>query len=54
MIYNILDGKECIRQPKKVSKDKFEYIRKKKGSLRSVHPVFSVSAIGKNQKKIYV
>ncbi len=29
-----------------------EYIRKRKKSLRSIHPVFSVSAIGANKKKI--
>jgi|TARA_B110000116_G_C16687620_1_gene513717 aminoglycoside 3-N-acetyltransferase len=29
-----------------------EYIRKLKGSLRSVHPSFSVCAIGKNKKKL--
>lgn len=29
-----------------------EYIRKKKGALRSEHPVFSVTSFGKNNKKI--
>ena len=29
-----------------------EFIRGMKGSLRSSHPVFSVTSIGKNKKKI--
>ncbi len=52
--FQVLREKKIFNYEKTVSSSGAfsEYIRKKKGSLRSVHPVFSVSAIGKNKKKI--
>ena len=52
--FQVLREKKIFNYEKTVSSSGVfsEYIRKKKGSLRSVHPVFSVSAIGKNKKYI--
>lgn len=52
--FQVLREKKIFNYEKTVSSSGIfsEYIRKKKGSLRSVHPVFSVSAIGKNKKNI--
>ena len=52
--FQVLREKKIFNYEKTVSTSGSfsEYIRKKKGSLRSLHPVFSVSAIGKNKKRI--
>ena len=52
--FQVLKEKKIFNYEKTVSSSGIfsEHIRKKKGSLRSVHPVFSVSAIGKNKKNI--
>lgn len=44
-------GKKFIYEKTKSTSGEFsDYIRKKKGSLRSHHPVFSVTALGKHKK----
>ena len=44
-------GKKFIYEKTKCTSGEFsDYIRKKRGSLRSQHPVFSVTALGKHKK----
>ena len=52
--FNTLRDKQTFIYEKSISTSSefSEFVRKQRGSIRSNHPVFSVTALGKNRKKI--
>lgn len=52
--FNTLRDKQSFIHEKSISTSSefSEFVRKQRGSIRSNHPVFSVTALGKNRKKI--